>query len=65
MTLLDDEFDVLGEDELTLLTRRFERLHKNRVNTRKTTQTCFQGGKPKHFVVDCLEKVENKDGYNH
>jgi hypothetical protein len=65
MTLLDDEFDVLGEDELTLLTRRFERLHKNRVNTRKTTQTCFQCGKPKHFVVDCLEKVENKDDYNH
>jgi hypothetical protein len=33
MTLLDEEFDVLGEDELALLTRRFERLHENRVNT--------------------------------
>jgi hypothetical protein len=28
-TLLDEEFDVLGEDELALLTRRFERLHEN------------------------------------
>jgi hypothetical protein len=27
MSLLDKEFDVLGEDELALLTRRFERLH--------------------------------------
>jgi hypothetical protein len=27
----DEEFDMLGEDELALLTRRFERLHKNRV----------------------------------
>jgi hypothetical protein len=30
MSMLDEEFDVLGEDELALLTRRFERLHENR-----------------------------------
>jgi hypothetical protein len=41
MSLLDEEFDVLGEDELALLTRRFERLHKKRVNIRKTSRTCF------------------------
>jgi hypothetical protein len=32
MSLPDEEFDVLGEDELALLTRRFERLHENRVH---------------------------------
>jgi hypothetical protein len=42
MSLLDEEFDVLGEDELALLTRRFERLHENWVNTRRTARTCFQ-----------------------
>jgi hypothetical protein len=52
----DEEFDVLGEDELALLTRRFERLHENRENMRRNTRTCFQCGKPGHFVVDCLEK---------
>jgi hypothetical protein len=31
MSMPDVEFDVLGEDELALLTRRFERLHENRV----------------------------------
>jgi hypothetical protein len=31
----DEEFDVLGEDELPLLTRRFEKLHENRVNMRR------------------------------
>jgi hypothetical protein len=61
----DEEFDVLGEDELALLTRRFERLHENRVNMRRNTRTCFQCDKPGHFVADCPEKVENKDGYNH
>jgi hypothetical protein len=65
MPLPDEEFDVLGEDELALLTRRLKRMHENRVNTRRNTRTCFQCGKPGHFVIDCLEKVENKDGYKH
>jgi hypothetical protein len=65
MSLPDEEFDVLGEDELALLTRRLKRMHENRVNTRRNTRTCFQCGKPGHFVIDCHEKVENKDGYKH
>jgi hypothetical protein len=65
MSTPDEEFDVLGEDELALLMRRFERLHENRVNMRGNTRTCFQCGKPGHFVADCLEKVENKDSYKH
>jgi hypothetical protein len=65
MSMPDEEFDVLGEDELVLLTRRFERLHKNRVNMRRNTRTCFQCGKLGHFVANCPEKVENKDGYKH
>jgi hypothetical protein len=59
----DEEFDVLGEDELALLTRRFERLHENRVNMRRNTMTCLQCGKPGHFVTDCPEKIENKVEY--
>jgi hypothetical protein len=61
----DEEFDVLGEDELALLTRRFERLHENRVNMWRNTRTCFQCGKPGHFIADCPDKVENNDGYKH
>jgi hypothetical protein len=59
--LVDEEFNVLGE--VALLTRRFERMDKNRVNTRRNMRTCFQFSKPGHFVTDCPEKVENKDGY--
>jgi hypothetical protein len=32
---------------------------------RRNMRTCFQCGKPGHFVADCPEKVENKDGYEH
>jgi aspartate/tyrosine/aromatic aminotransferase len=52
MYLPDEEFNVLGEDELALLTKRFERMHENRVNTRKNSQTCFQCGNLGHFVTD-------------
>jgi hypothetical protein len=61
MFVPDEEFDVLGEDELALLTRRFEMLHENQVNMR-STRTCFQCGKLGHFVA---EKVKNKDSYKH
>jgi hypothetical protein len=65
LSMPDEEFDVLEEDELALLTRRFERLHENQVNMRRNTRTFFQCGKPGHFVVDCPKKDENKDGYKH
>jgi hypothetical protein len=41
MSMPDEEFDVLGEDVLALLTRRLERQHKNWVNMRRNTRTSF------------------------
>jgi hypothetical protein len=32
---------------------------------RRNTRTCFQCGKPGHFIADCPEKVENNDNYKH
>jgi hypothetical protein len=49
----DEEFNVLGEDEMALLTRRFERLHENRVNMRRNLRTCFKCGKAGHFFIEC------------
>jgi hypothetical protein len=40
-------------------------MHENRVNMRRNTRTCFQCGKPGHFVANRPEKVENKDNYKH
>jgi hypothetical protein len=60
MSMPDEEFDVLVEDELALLTRRFERLHENWVNMRRNTRTCFKCGKAGHFFAEC-PKVNNHD----
>jgi hypothetical protein len=61
-SLPDEEFDVLGEDELALLTRRFERMHENRVNSRRNSRACFKCGKAGHFFAEC-PKVNNHDKY--
>jgi hypothetical protein len=58
MSLPDEEFDVLGEDELALLTRWFKRMHENRVNSRRNSRTCFKCGKAGHFFTEC-PKVNN------
>jgi hypothetical protein len=65
MSVPDEEFDVLREDELALLMRRFGRLHENWVNMRRNMRACFQCDKPGQFIADCPEKVENKDSYKH
>jgi hypothetical protein len=56
----DEEFNVLGEEQLVLLTRRFERLHENRVNMRRNTRTCFKCGKTEHYFAEC-PKVNSHD----
>jgi hypothetical protein len=51
MSLSDEEFVVLGEDNLALLTQRFERMHENWVNSRRNSRVCFMCGKTEHFFA--------------
>jgi hypothetical protein len=66
VSLLDEDFDVVGEDDLALLSRRFEKMHENWMNSRKNMRTCFKCGKTRHFFVECPklnddEKHKSKD----
>jgi hypothetical protein len=49
------DFDELGEDDLALLSRIFERMHKNRMSSRRNSRTCFKCGKTRNFFVECLK----------
>jgi hypothetical protein len=51
---------MLGEDELALWTRRFERMHKNSVNSRRNLRVCFKCGNAGHFFTEC-PKVNRHD----
>jgi hypothetical protein len=61
----DEEFDVLGEEDLVLLTRRFERMYTNRKNARRCSGMCYRYGKHGHFIAECPEAMEVKPEHKH
>jgi hypothetical protein len=40
VSMRDEEFDVLGEEDLALLSRQFERMYTNRKNAQKSSGMC-------------------------
>jgi hypothetical protein len=61
----DEEFDVLGEEDLALLSRRFEGMYTNQKNARRSSGMCYRCGKHGHFIVECLEAMEGKPEHKH
>jgi hypothetical protein len=59
VSLPDEDFDVLGEDDLALLSRRFKRMYENRMSSRRNSRTCFKCGKTGHFFAECLKLNDN------
>jgi hypothetical protein len=55
----DEEFNVLGEEDLALLSRRFERMYTNRKNDRRSSGMCYQCGKHRHFIAECPEAMRS------
>jgi hypothetical protein len=65
VSMPDEEFDVLGEEDLALLRRRFERMYTNRKNTRRSSGMCYRCGKHGHFIAECPEAMEVKPEHKH
>jgi hypothetical protein len=60
VSMQDKEFDVLGEEDLALLSRRFERMYTNRKNARMSSGMCYRCGKHMHFITECPGAMEVK-----
>jgi hypothetical protein len=56
---------VLGKEDLTLLSRRFNSMYTNRKNARRSSGTCYRCGKPEHFIAECSEDMEIKPEHKH
>jgi hypothetical protein len=61
----DEEFEVLSEEDLALLSRRFERMYTNRKNARKSSGMFYRCGKHMHFISKCPEAMEVKPEHKH
>jgi hypothetical protein len=60
VSMPDEKFDVLGEEDLTLLSRWFERMYTNRKNARRRSGMCYRCGKHGQFIAECPEAMEVK-----
>jgi hypothetical protein len=61
----DEEFDVLGEEDLALLSRRFERMYTNRKNAQRSSGMCNLCAKDEHFIAECPKAMEVKPEHKH
>jgi hypothetical protein len=65
VSMLDEEFDVLGEEHLALLSRRFERMYTNQKNAPRSSGMFYRCGKHGHFIAECPEAMEVKAAHKH
>jgi hypothetical protein len=63
--MVDEEFDVLGEKDLALLSKRYECMFTNWKNARRSLGMCYRCGKHRHFIVECQEAMEVKPEHKH
>jgi hypothetical protein len=61
----DEEFDMLGKEDLALLSKRFKRMYTNQKNARRSSGMCYRCGKHEHFITECPEAMEVKPEHKH
>jgi hypothetical protein len=65
VSMPDDEFDVLGEEDHVLLSRRFEHMYTNWKNTQRSSGMCYRCVKHVHFIAECPGAMEVKPKNKH
>jgi hypothetical protein len=61
----DEEFDELGEEDLAMLSKRFEPMYTNWKNARRSSGMCHRCGKHEHFIAECPKAMEVKPEHKH
>jgi hypothetical protein len=64
----DEQYESIPNDEITLLVRKFQALHRFHKERRRSPRGCFECGDTTHFITDCpkrkkLDSSSNKYDY--
>jgi hypothetical protein len=64
----DEQYESIPNDEIALLARKFQALHRFRKERRRSPRGCFECGDTTHFIADCskrkkLDSSSNKYNY--
>jgi hypothetical protein len=65
----DEQYENIPDDEIDLLVRKFQALHRFRKERRRSPKCCFKCDDTTHFIADCtkrkkLDSSSNKYNYN-
>jgi hypothetical protein len=65
VSMPDEEFDMLGEEDLALLSRQFECMYTNQKKAQRSSGMCYRCGKHGHFIAECPKDMEVKPEHKH
>jgi hypothetical protein len=52
----DEQYESIPDDEIALLVRKFQSLHRFRKERRRSPMSCFEYGDTTHFIADCPKR---------
>jgi hypothetical protein len=62
-----EKYEIIPDDEITMLARKFRALHMFRKERRRSPRGCFECGNTTHFIIDCpmRKKFDSSNKYNY
>ena len=62
MSIIEEQVESLGDEELALVASRFTRYHNNHMSRRcgGSKDGCYNCGDPDHFVASCPKKGKSE-----
>jgi hypothetical protein len=62
----NEQYENITDDEIALLARKFQALHKFRKERRRSPRGYFECSDTTHFIADCLKRknLDSSNKYN-
>jgi hypothetical protein len=66
-TASHEQYEIIPDDEIALLAKKFHALHRFRKERRRSPRGCFECGDTIDFIVDCpkRKKLDSSNKYNY